>query len=173
MKKHQRLYQLLAGTALCAILLSTPTLAGASTDADLSTELAAMDSLLFDRAFNHCADEKLAVFFTADLEFYHDKSGLEFTSRQQFIEQMKIRCAGRFVNGKPKTKRVRDEKSLRVYPLKNYGAIQTGVHYFHELQEDGSYKRVGIAQFTHVWKREESGKWKIARVLSYDHQPAE
>ncbi len=139
-------------------------------ETDLATELASIDSVLFERAFNHCADEKLAAFFTEDLEFYHDKSGLEFTLRQQFIDSMN--CDERFVNGQPKTKRVRDEKSLRVYPLNNYGAIQTGVHYFHEHQEDGSYKRVGVAQFTHVWKKEESGAWRISRVLSYDHQPA-
>ena len=63
--------------------------------------------------------------------------------------------------------------SLEVFPLLNnveiYGAIQTGKHTFQEKQQ-GNFKTVGIANFTHVWILENK-QWKLKRVLSYNHLP--
>ncbi len=44
-------------------------------DKELYSEIARMDSLLFD-VFNKHDIARFRTFFTKDLEFYHDKSGL-------------------------------------------------------------------------------------------------
>ena len=65
------------------------------------------------------------------------------------------------------------ENSLQVYPLNNngklYGAIQKGKHTFQQ-KLNGTFKTVGIADFTHLWILENK-KWKLKRVLSYNHLP--
>jgi hypothetical protein len=54
--------------------------------------------------------------------------------------------------------------SLVVYPIKDFGAIQTGRHTFTRAGEPG----VEIAQFVHLW-RYRDGQRRLARVLSFDH----
>ena len=39
-----------------------------------------------------------------------------------------------------------------------------------EEKQNGELKTVGIADFTHVWILE-NNKWKLKRVLSYNHKP--
>lgn len=100
-----------------------------------------------------------------DLEFYHDKSGL-IRSRNTMIENLKaILCSDSTV----KTRRELIMESLKVYPLDNYGAIQIGEHYYYQSQQGQPEKKVEIAKFTHIWKKEKED-WKISRVMSYDHQ---
>ena len=65
-----------------------------------------------------------------------------------------------------RARRVLVRNSLEVYPLNNYGAVQMGVHRFYPLVKG---KPNEVAKFTHLWKKE-SGEWKLARVLSYDHK---
>ncbi len=59
---------------------------------------------------------------------------------------------------------------MAVYPIENYGAVETGEHVFYERRGDGPETRVGRARFTQMWKRE-GETWKLARVFSYDHTP--
>jgi hypothetical protein len=61
---------------------------------------------------------------------------------------------------------------MEVYPLNKYGAIETGIHRFFILREGQPEKAGDIAKFTMVWKKD-SGQWKLARVLSYDHKLAQ
>jgi hypothetical protein len=63
-------------------------------------------------------------------------------------------------------------ETMKVYPLNNYGAIQTGAHRFYAIQKGKPARLTETAQFTQVWK-EENGQWRLARVLSYDHQLAQ
>ena len=58
--------------------------------------------------------------------------------------------------------------SLRAYPLNGYGAVQLGVHRF--FSPIDASEPVGLAKFIHIW-RNQDGKWKITRVISYDHAP--
>ncbi len=57
---------------------------------------------------------------------------------------------------------------MKVFPLNNYGAIETGVHRFYAVSKGKPNTLTEVAQFTHVWK-EENGQFRLARVLSYDH----
>ena len=58
--------------------------------------------------------------------------------------------------------------SLRVHPVKDFGAISQGTHRFCQVAT-GSCD--GIADFTMVWRLHD-GQWRITRVLSYGHRPA-
>lgn len=117
----------------------------------LYDELARLDSLLFDAFFVKCDVQKTNSFFTDDLEFYHDITGL--------MSGQAARDAFRQCPRDNGGTRVLVKGSLRVYPLKDYGAIQMGVHRFGQTE----------AKFVHVW-RQKNGEWRITRVLSFDHR---
>jgi hypothetical protein len=57
--------------------------------------------------------------------------------------------------------------TLKVYPMKGYGALEVGVHRFHHPGHDDT-EGVGEGQFIHLWQYKD-GTWKITRVISYDH----
>ena len=61
--------------------------------------------------------------------------------------------------GLPRASRTR-AWHLKVYPLNNYGAVEVGVHRFYQLLPGKPEKLVEVSQFTHVWKKDESG-WKL------------
>ena len=121
--------------------------------------IAHMDSILFNAA-NTQNLEAMRSLFTEDLEFYHDASGLAG------YEQTMKNFQNLFTNYKD-TRRVLVAGSMEVYPIKDYGAIQTGLHQFCRL-ENGVLKDCGTFKFLHIWKRTATG-WKISRVVSYNH----
>jgi hypothetical protein len=57
--------------------------------------------------------------------------------------------------------------SLRVYPIKDSGAIAQGTHRFCQF-ETGLCD--GAAEFTNVW-RQTGETWAVTRVLSFGHRP--
>lgn len=124
--------------------------------ADLHKEIAAMDAALFD-AVNTRNLEKLKTMFTTDLEFYHDKAGL--TNYEQNLEASRKN----FASGR----KIRRELvgAVEVYPVPDYGAIQTGKHRFCDLTKADA---CSVYKFVHVWKKGPDG-WKLARVMSFDH----
>ena len=126
---------------------------------ELSRTVAALDSTLFD-AYNQCDLEKFATFFIDDVEFYHDQSGV-ILGRQNLTESVKKNICG-------KVRRELVSGTLEVYPMRGYGAVEMGVHRFHQPKVDPN-KPVGEAKFIHLWQNKD-GVWKITRVISYDHQ---
>jgi hypothetical protein len=118
-----------------------------------------MDSLLFYAA-NTGNLAVMKTFFTEDLEFFHDANGL--AGYEKTMENFQ----NVFKNNK-NTRRVLVEGSMEVYPMKDYGAIQTGLHKFCQL-DNGVLKDCGTFKFLHIWKRTSTG-WKISRVVSYNH----
>lgn len=135
---------------------------------ELFTLLKQKDSLLFKVGYDQCDIQQFEQLLSDNFEFYHDKSGFTF-SKVRFIDDVK--------NGlcklPYKARRELVEKSLEVFPLtKNgtlYGAIQNGVHKFYATEKSGEEHLTSIAKFTSVWVLEQ-GKWKVSRVLSYDHK---
>lgn len=129
----------------------------------LFREISALDAKVFD-AFNHCAEpERLdehAGYFSPDIEFYHDTGGVTW-NREQMIAGTKKYVCGHFT-------RELIPGTLKVYPVKDFGAISQGVHRF--CQQD-SGKCEGLADFVIVW-RQQQGQWQITRVLSYGHRAA-
>jgi hypothetical protein len=125
---------------------------------ELYAEIAHMDSVLFN-AFNSRDTTKFKTLFTDDLEFYHDKNGLiDYTFT---VESLKRTAASN-----TDLKRELIPGSLEVYPIKDYGAVQIGMHRF--CHTENGKPDCGTFKFVHIWKKE-NGEWKISRVVSYDH----
>lgn len=143
---------------LCLAQQDTPATAG---DA-LQQTIAALDAQVFD-AFNHCQDpaqlERHAGFFDPAVEFYHDTGGVTWT-RQAMLDNTRRHVCGHYT-------RALVPGSLRVYPVKDFGAIEQGVHRF--CQADTG-RCEGQADFTILWRLRD-GQWTITRVLSYGHRP--
>jgi hypothetical protein len=57
--------------------------------------------------------------------------------------------------------------SLEVYPIKNYGAIETGSHTF--CHSENGKSDCGTFKFVHIWELQ-NGRWKITRIITYDHK---
>lgn len=137
-----------------------------ATQAELEAKIIALDAEAFE-AYNTCDLEKSRTFFTDDLEFYHDKGGFS-KGIDKLMEAMRTNICN---NPNRKVIRKPVKGTFKVYPLEGYGAILTGDHEFY-IVENGLEQKTGTARFTHVWLLK-GGAWKMARVLSYDHKPAE
>ena len=117
--------------------------------------IAALDTKLFD-AYNHCDLATMGSMVSDDLEFYHDQTGL-MVGKQPFLDAIKNNICG-------KVHRELVAGTLEVYPLKNYGAVEIGIHRFtHTYDSDA-----GDAKFVQLWQLKD-GAWKITRVISFDH----
>lgn len=116
-----------------------------------------LDAKLFN-AYNHCDLATLGAMVSDDLEFYHDQTGLS-VGRAPFLAAIKQNICG-------KVERELLPETLEVYPLKGYGAVETGIHRFHHPAhpEDG----IGDAKFITLWQNKD-GSWKVTRVISYQH----
>lgn len=146
-------------------ILITVHLYGQSSD-ELYSKISEMDSLFF-LALNSCDLEKYKSFLTEDFENYHDKAGLTKSLTSE-MSDMKIFCGEQ--RKRQPLRRELIKGTLKVYPVNNYGAIETCEHVFYLQINNGTEKPVAQAKFTCVWKLE-NNKWKISRNLSYDHQP--
>ena len=124
------------------------------TPTSLYDSIAAMDAMWED-AYNNCKLDVMEELVNEDLEFYHDLGGL-MTSKQKLNEALKNNICG-------KVTRQLKEGSLEVYPIKGYGAVEMGLHAFHNKKEPGSEGH--YSKFVHIWKRD-NGKWRITRVIS-------
>ena len=164
---------LAATTLLSATLLPAQTqpailpLDQIHTQPELEQTIRALDTQLFS-AYNHCADpdylSQFAAFFTPDIEFYHDQGGSTF-GIAPFAAAIKANICG-------KVTRQLVPSSLRVYPMKNLGAIEFGTHrFFHPTDASHGSVPQGEADFVHLWVYKD-GAWRISRVLSYDHRSA-
>ncbi|MCE4373635.1 DUF4440 domain-containing protein [Xanthomonas hortorum] len=120
----------------------------------------------FWEAYNACDMQAIAGLLTADVEFYHDKTGLT-TSRAAVVDSLRYGpCAD-------ETLRLRREAlndSIAFHPLKGGYAMLSGRHRFYVQERDKTERLDGQADFTTVWKFAD-GRWRMHRVLSYAHGP--
>ncbi len=125
-------------------------------DVELHKTIVSLDSAFFE-AYNTCDVnlETFANFYTDDVEFYHDNGGFT-NSKTDLVESTK-----KYICGKVTRELVKG--SVEVYPIPNYGAIEMGLHMFHNNTEPNHKPSVG--RFTIIWKKEED-IWKIAKVIS-------
>lgn len=156
--------------SLFSVGFINPMKAQVSEDSELFQTLRQNDSLLFNDGFNPCNLTQFKNLTTADLEFYHDTSGI-LNSSEEFI---KVMANGICKKDNPyKSRRELVDGSLELYPLYNngklYAAIQIGNHLFYEKSSDKPETFNGRAKFTHLWILE-SNQWRIKRIYSFDQQ---
>lgn len=126
--------------------------------AALATEIQKQDAAFFG-AFNAHELGPMMAFFANDVEFYHDKDGLlSFDQIRAGFQTMFARNDGIRRDLLPGT--------IRIYPVPNYGAIETGTHKFCHVERGKD--DCGAFQFVMVWKNQD-GRWRVTRALSFDH----
>ena len=150
------LFVTLAATA--ATTPKAPAEAPKPADSQLTREIAAQDAAMF-AAFNAHDVAALMAFFTDDLEFYHDKGGLQ--SHAEVREGF-----GRLFTNNAGIQRRLVAGTLEVYPVPEYGAIEVGRHQFCHVEH--GHDDCGVFQFTMVWQKKDD-RWRVTRVLSYGH----
>jgi hypothetical protein len=127
----------------------------------LTSTIIAEDAKLF-AAYNACDTDTMAAMVSEDLEFYHDQSGLA-VGRTPFVAAIKNNICG-------KVRRDLVPGTLEVYPLKDYGAVETGEHVFCDPKKFTRCDpaKAGVAKFVMLWRLQD-GAWQLTRVISYNH----
>jgi uncharacterized protein DUF4440 len=159
--------------SLCLIALGTlpPPLHAEAPPVDVAAAVGARDAA-FWKAYNTCDVAGMGDFFTEDVEFYHDRGGMT-VGRAALVGTIRDNLCS-----KPDWRLRREvvEGSVRVFPLQKddvtYGAVFSGEHVFYIVENGQPGRLDGHARFTHLWRLED-GTWKMSRVLSYDHGPAQ
>jgi hypothetical protein len=100
--------------------------------------------------------DKYAAFYSDSIEFYHDKGGLS-TSKQDVVEGTKKNICG-------KVTRELVKGSVEVYPIAGYGAVEMGLHMFHNNQEKQT-DPPKVSKFIIFWQQINK-EWKIKKVVS-------
>ncbi|MDP1762650.1 MAG: nuclear transport factor 2 family protein [Sediminibacterium sp.] len=122
---------------------------------EIYDEIVSMDSIFFE-AYNTCKLDVMASILSDNIEFYHDQGGLS-TSKKDILEALKNNICG-------KVTRELQIGSIEVYPIPGYGAVEMGIHGFHNNQEKtGNPTR--FAKFVQLWHNE-NGQWRMTRVIS-------
>ena len=126
-------------------------------DPALYDTIVRLDSMFFS-AYNSCEAnlDKYASFYSDSIEFYHDKAGVN-RSKAEIVEATKKNICG-------KVTRQLVKGSIEVYPINGYGAVEIGLHIFHNNQEPPP-KDPKVGRFVVIWQHTMDG-WKISRVIS-------
>jgi len=127
-----------------------------ATSGELYQIISSNDSAL-SRTFNAHNIEQLKTFFSKDLEFYTDESGV--TNYDQTFKKM-------FAGNNNGVTRELIPNSLEVYPIKDYGAIEVGKHRFCPVDKQDN--NCNTVSFIILWQNQ-GGNWKVSRVISYNH----
>lgn len=148
--------------AAASVLLQMQSSADAAArDEALVQTIRKLDRDLFDASLR-CDIATFAGLLDEDFEFYHDRTGLT-VGKAALVENTRKNLCG-------KVRRDLVEPSLEVFPLENYGAVETGTHMFCNLVETPvcQPRTSGTGRFVMLWRKRASG-FKLARVISYDH----
>ncbi|MCJ7466783.1 MAG: nuclear transport factor 2 family protein [Maribacter sp.] len=117
-------------------------------------EIARMDSIYFE-AYNTCDMVKQAAIYADNVEFYHDQGGLS-TSKKAILESIEKNICH-------KVTRELVPGSIEVYPIKDFGAVEIGLHKFHNSQEPDAVPKP--SKFIVIWEQKDHN-WLISRVIS-------
>ncbi|MGB4775671.1 MAG: nuclear transport factor 2 family protein [Daejeonella sp.] len=142
----------------CSVRKENKELASASyvpDSQDLYDTVVKLDSVFFG-AYNTCDMEKQSAFYSDSIEFYHDKGGL-MTSKKEILDGTRKNICG-------KVSRELVKGSIEVYPIKGYGAVEMGLHKFHNNTEKESTPS-DAGKFVIIWQNK-NNEWIIRRVIS-------
>jgi Domain of unknown function (DUF4440) len=122
---------------------------------ELYKTIAHLDSVFFN-AYNTCNIDIQAAFYSDSIEFYHDQGGM-VSSKQEILDATRRNICGKITRELVKG-------SIEVYPVPGYGAVELGLHRFHNNTE--KEKRTSEAdKFVIIWQQK-NNTWKITRVIS-------
>lgn len=126
-------------------------------DQQLYETIVKLDSMFFE-AYNTCNTnlDKYASYFSENIEFFHDKAGL-MTSKEDIILATKKNICG-------KVTRELVKGSIEVYPIKDFGAVEIGLHKFRNNQESIETP-LKVGRFLIIWENKNK-EWKIRKVVS-------
>jgi hypothetical protein len=127
-------------------------------DEKLHNTIATLDSIFFYN-YNTCDVhlKQYADFYAEDVEFYHDKGGVMTLKKDIVTSTEKYVCGN--------VSRELMPGSIEVYPIKDYGAVEMGLHKFHNKNEDETKYPSHFGKFVIVWQLKNES-WKIAKVIS-------
>ncbi len=128
------------------------------TSGKLYDEIVHMDSLLFD-GFNTKNVDKMKIYFDSTLELYQDNIGV-----RNYKET--VAAFGNLFKQDYVLTRKLVPGTMEVYPIKGFGAIQTGLHTFSH-KENGELITATF-KFMNVWHKT-GNTWRITRLVTYDH----
>lgn len=126
--------------------------------AALTQTITDLDAKVFD-AYNRCDLDTFGAYFSPKVEFYHDKGGVMFDRESVVASTRKYICN--------KVRRELIPATLKVYPIKDYGAVEEGEHRFCQVP---SGECEGSAKFLMIWEHK-GETWQMTRVISYGHRP--
>ena len=106
-------------------------------------------------AYNECDMKTQNELYDEDIEFYHDMGGLA-TDKVELLKSIEKNICG-------KVTRTLIEESVEVHPIKDFGAVQIGMHKFYNNQEPNAISKP--SKFIVIWKKTDS-KWLMSRVIS-------
>lgn len=113
-----------------------------------------LDRIYFT-AYNECDMAVQEKMYDEDIEFYHDMGGLS-TDKAKLLESIEKNICG-------KVTRNLVEGSIEVYPIRDYGAIEIGMHEFYNNQEPNA--ELKPSKFIVFWKQT-GPDWYMSRVVS-------
>lgn len=121
---------------------------------ELYQTIVKLDSTFF-HAYNTCDLPTQEAFYSHSIEFFHDRTGLE-TSKKKIMESIQKNICG-------KVTRELIKGSIEVSPIPGYGAVELGMHQFHNNQEKNATPHP--SRFIILW-RNNNDKWTITKVIS-------
>lgn len=159
-----------AAISLICLLTMPSMMKAQSADEQAIQKILKKDSL-FWMGYNKCDTTGYNQMFTKDLEFYHDKGGITLGADTLAMTLQRNLCS----NPDFRLRREEVKGTVKVFMLHNsgviYGAILSGEHVFFVLEKGKDARLDGKAKFTHLWLLTDN-VWKMKRILSYDHGPA-
>ncbi len=160
--------------AAAAALQPSPPLPPIPPQPALTEAIAARDAELFELLFTGpCDAARFRALLADDLEFYHDRDGA-VRGADAFTAGYARYCADRQDPAAWRSRRELVRGSLRVDPVPGVGAIEAGEHLFYERHgAAGTERLAGRARFAQLWVLAPDGSWRLSRVFSYAHGPAD
>ena len=143
--------------------------------AELEETIRQREAELFDLFFTgRCDLPRFRGMLADDLEFYHDKGGYNVRSAEDFVAIFTKNCTERENPTAWRTRRQLVLDSLHIDPIPGWGAFEAGEHLFFEKHGvNGKETLAGKAKFAMVWVLGADNQWRLSRVLSYGHRPAD
>jgi hypothetical protein len=152
--------------ALLSLSLFVPIAHGDPSTAGTEAAVRAADTA-FWKAYNTCDISTIGDYFTADIEFYHDKGGLT-KSRAAMVDSLKKNICG---NPDQRVRREAVAGSVKLYPMAGNRVLLVGDHRFYITEPGRPEYLTGQAKFDDLWEYVD-GRWRMSRVFSYEHAPA-